>query len=1149
MSEVLPEIHDWRIVTFLPGSDPFRALAEQLAAAVPAPDRIGVVDDLAKRFEDREDGLRTAIGALFADNPKTALIVVDQFEEILTHLSGTPDSAGRSSARAERLIANLVDAAENSDGRIRVLITLRADFVPQCLEYPQLRSLLEGNQLLLGELGPEALREAVKFPARKVGAFFENGLVEVILRDVQQQRGSLPLLQHALKELWQARRGPWFTLEAYEKSGGVAGALRRRAQYTYEEKLKDDQQRAIARSIFVRLTSLGEGVSDSRRRVPREELFPYGIGRRVVEEVLAVLSHKDARLIVVNNDDTIEVTHEALIHTWDTLRGWIDANREQLRRHRRLSESAKEWEESGKNRAYLYRGGRLERVEQWTNSPVVPLNAAELAFLEASIAERREMQRQQQQRQRLLVVAVLVFALLAVAACAAAIFGFWQKGEAEKQAREALARTLAAQSEFEADRNPDVSFLLAIEAAKRAFSVETDHALRRALALQPRPIKKLSSSAPGAAAIAFSPNGQLVATAGSEGSVGIYEVTSGRKMESLMIEKPPVAIEFSADGKTLSTLSSGKVARTLDLQTKALTDPVVFDETEYPLGLSEHGRYVIAVDQWGTQPPNARVIRVLEMRDGHEVAHIGYRSSDGTMATGPAAFSGTLIAIAEVEINEKGGLIITSGNSKVALWDTGTGKRSGSLPYQGEVADLAFSPGGEYLLIGVRYRSAAGYVYTLHVWNAKSAREVATPLSEDSMDGISYPSGNKLLFSSDSKYFAVVLKDSAVRIFRSSDGHEVVRAAFQGGVTAIALDPDGKRFAVASRQSVTEIFEVDDGTEVTHMGVGHLTGGVNDIAWSPDSYQLATVGYFYADVWDIGLAREWRFVPSEGGTGEGGRKWRTESVAFSSDGKYLAVGDIGNSAYIWDVEARQMFRAIPHRGGVTSLAFSPTQSGYLAMAASSEYRATSPMPTSMATATPNAQLWDIYQRRVIKSISHQQTVNQVEFSRDGRYLATASDDKSAAILDVSTGNEIRIPCDGEVKAVAFNDDGRLLATAIGSKVIIWEIANKKRLTTILHPGKVSSVRFSPDGLYLATASEEGKAHVWEAATGRELVRIDHAGLRKVAFSPNGQYLATAGSDENVRVWLWQIKSLIGEACSRAQRHLDDSEWQQYIGFR
>jgi hypothetical protein len=475
-------------------------LAEQLAGAVPAPDRIGVVDDLAKRFEDRQDGLRTAIGALFADNPKTALIVVDQFEEILTHLTGTPDLAGRSTARAERLIANLVDAAENSDGRIRVLITLRADFIPQCLEYPQLRSLLENNQLLLGELGPEALREAVKFPARKVGAFFENGLVELILRDVQRQRGSLPLLQHALKELWQARRGPWLTLDAYEKSGGVAGALRRRAQYTYEKKLQNDQQRAIARNIFLRLTTLGEGVSDSRRRTPRAELFPSGIDPRVVNDVVAVLSDKDARLVVVNGDDTIEVTHETLIQTWDTLHGWIDANRQQLRRHRRLTESANEWEENKEDPSILYRGVRLDDVKDLQASPEITLNKRELAFLEASVAERKrqeeekqrkedEKQRQLQERHQFLVGAAVLFAVLFIAATGFAIFGFLQKSEAVKAERTAneqrdKAKEAASQALEEAFRarvqslarealvpheNPDLNLLLAMEAVQQSM--------------------------------------------------------------------------------------------------------------------------------------------------------------------------------------------------------------------------------------------------------------------------------------------------------------------------------------------------------------------------------------------------------------------------------------------------------------------------------------------------------------------------------------------------------------------------------------------------------------------------------------------------------------------------------------------------------
>lgn len=110
--------------------------------------------------------------------------------------------------------------------RIRVLITLRADFLDRCLTFPELKDLLEDRQVLLGNLDQEALRDVVVRPAQVVGAFFEKGLVSAILRDIEAQPGALPLLQHALYELWRARRGPWLTLEAYEASDGVSGALR-----------------------------------------------------------------------------------------------------------------------------------------------------------------------------------------------------------------------------------------------------------------------------------------------------------------------------------------------------------------------------------------------------------------------------------------------------------------------------------------------------------------------------------------------------------------------------------------------------------------------------------------------------------------------------------------------------------------------------------------------------------------------------------------------------------------------------------------------------------------------------------------------------------------------------------------------------------
>ena len=90
-------------------------------------------------------------------------------------------------------------------------------------------------------------------PAQKVGAFFEKGLVSSIVRDVDREPGALPLLQHALYELWTARRGPWLTIDAYEHSGGVIGALSSRAQTTYDSLTPVQQQ--LAKAIFIRLTT------------------------------------------------------------------------------------------------------------------------------------------------------------------------------------------------------------------------------------------------------------------------------------------------------------------------------------------------------------------------------------------------------------------------------------------------------------------------------------------------------------------------------------------------------------------------------------------------------------------------------------------------------------------------------------------------------------------------------------------------------------------------------------------------------------------------------------------------------------------------------------------------------------------------------
>ena len=168
---------------------PLRALAEQLATFAPL-----AGGDRRRRLtvQRRPSGRwpAHAVGALLAEHPRPVLLVVDQFEELFTLCQEGPE---RCRAQAEQFVANLADAVEHGDGRIHVLITLRADFLDRCLAFPALRGLLEDRQVLLGPLDEPALREVIVRPAQEVGALFEKGLVNMILRDVAAEAGASAL--------------------------------------------------------------------------------------------------------------------------------------------------------------------------------------------------------------------------------------------------------------------------------------------------------------------------------------------------------------------------------------------------------------------------------------------------------------------------------------------------------------------------------------------------------------------------------------------------------------------------------------------------------------------------------------------------------------------------------------------------------------------------------------------------------------------------------------------------------------------------------------------------------------------------------------------------------------------------------------------
>ncbi len=389
MAGLLPALDPgWRVLAVVPGARPLRALADQVAMLAAPESRLSLADELAVRLRQQPDGLGTALSTLLADRPDVAalLVVVDQLEELFTQVAGMDDEVRQQQAK---FIGNLVDAVTTSGGRVRLVMTLRIDFLKRCLEFPELRAALEPNQFLLGPLANSNLREAIIKPAQAVGALFEKGLVGRLMADMRHQPAALPLLQFALAQLWRQRQGVWLTHAGYEAIGGVGGAINQLADAVYHQ--LDARQQRAARYLLLRLVTVAETTVDTRRRATRAELVPIGASPDEVDRLIARLSQRDVRLIVAD-EGTVELAHETVIEQWSRLRQWLSEDRAGLLTQRHLTEAAAEWQRNQRDASYLYRGRQLTIAQRWMKAHPDQLNATEQQFLRASSAlQRREL--------------------------------------------------------------------------------------------------------------------------------------------------------------------------------------------------------------------------------------------------------------------------------------------------------------------------------------------------------------------------------------------------------------------------------------------------------------------------------------------------------------------------------------------------------------------------------------------------------------------------------------------------------------------------------------------------------------------------------------------------------------------------------------
>jgi WD40 repeat protein/tetratricopeptide (TPR) repeat protein len=572
---------------------------------------------------------------------------------------------------------------------------------------------------------------------------------------------------------------------------------------------------------------------------------------------------------------------------------------------------------------------------------------------------------------------------------------------------------------------------------------------------------------PPLAALAFSPDGTLLATA-SGATARLWNTATAQPIGPPLTHGGFVwAVAFSPNGTHLATASDDGKARIWNLATAQLIgEPTQQNVSVQAVAFSPDGKHLAAAGGDGT----------IRLWDTATQASVGP----------PMKHPGPVRALA---FSPDGTRLATAGGTIVQFWDAMTARPANALPaHAAMIAALAFSPDGTRL-------ATASEDATAQLWDAATARRIGQPLRHRGWV-------KAVAFSPDGMRLATASEDSAARLWDAITlepvgcplQHHSVR------VNAVAFSPDGKLLATGDDDGTARLWDVATPRPIS-SSLLH-PDRVRAVAFSPDGKLLATAGDDkMARLWDVATARPFGspLVHQD----------KVHAVAFSPDGRLLATAGDDKMARLWDTTTARPFGSpLMHEDKIHALAFS--HDGERLVTGGDDEM---------------AQLWSVATRKGSgPPMNHKDRgmVRTVAFNRDGKLLATASG-KTAWLWDTETARSIgALEHHDLVHGVAFSPDGRLLVTASGDKTArLWNVATQRQIgPPLLHGSWLSAVAFSPDGTLLATASDTS-ACLWDLATARQIgPPLQHRDwVSAVAFSPDGKLLATASGST---AWLWDV---------------------------
>ncbi len=1095
----IPDSDQWWVRSLRPGAKPVQALVERLIESGTAKEQQYQRLQLEGMLYQGTEGF---VYWLRSQPQPTIVLVIDQFEELFT-LATSEDR--------QQFLDLMFGAIDHAGDRFKLIITLRSDFIAPCLEYPALAQRLpESNILVPPALTTESYRQVILNPAEQVGLAVDPELVEVLLEELSNLAGDLPLLEFVLEQLWEQRQPGALTLAIYQQQiGGLKGALERKAQAVYDS--LDAEAQACAQWIFLALTQLGDGTEDTRRRIKKSDLIVPKYKAELVERTLKVLT--DAKLVIVSleedltsaaifsskgdkasespepdwlewikQDVTVEVVHEILIRHWSTLRWWLEENRVRLQTQRQIEQAAEDWQQSQQSPDFLLRGVRLDAAAELYVKYTDELSAEVQAFVQAGLSAQVQEQKQVKQRLRRARIAVGVISVLGVAATGLAGMAFLQR----QQTQLSEIRALNALSESQLRSHQQLEALLTSTQAARQFqklwgwgidgntlaAVRTQTALTLGNAIaEMQERNRLEGHTQRTTSVSISPSGQWIASGSDDQTVRIWQV-SGKHLHTLEIGEKVNDVTFSPDDQSIAVITTqGTVQRWSPKTGKQL-----FSFTASPQGTG------LAFHPQGHQLATAgreSVIKIWDARTGKPVRTLsGHQGWVNAVAFAPA-----------------GNVLVSASEDKtVRIWDMAKGQTLRTLPKQATaVTDIAISSDGQTLA----FSTEDG---TIQLWTL-SGKLLYTLKTENVVV-------TSVAFSPDGNTLVSTHADHSLRLWQVATGGPLQTLKGHGAPTLDAtFHPNGKTLVSASVDQQVRIWATppisEDSSPILAMAV------------SSDQQTLATASL-------DGIIQLWRPDPQVGKVPLKtlkGDQTPIYALRFSADSQQLLSGH-DQTIKVWNLNEGTVQRTLSgHTGKINSLDFS--QDGRTLVSGSDDQ---------------TIRLWDAATGKRVKIIqAHDSPVTSI--SVGPRYLASGSDDETVklwhldgTLVKTLTGHGLA------VSQVQFNPQGEILASASWDNTIkLWRDGTLLQTLTG-HQNGVTSLAFHPDQPIVVSGSADQSIKFWQMEQGtliKTLDELEHP-VEQLRLTEKQIWV---GTGNNIQVMNLELELLLEKSCDRIQNYL------------